>query len=143
LKQKPLEKETTQHEQKEKINRRSQSPQTRRSSSPGKRNCRSQGDDTRNIITQARVNRSLYEWDDEIMRTRKNKWGCYALPEGFAECRYPKDSNYPTTSKSMMGHKNPNYGCQIIFKPLKYSRAQGQQQCIACSYTSPAHHGLG
>jgi hypothetical protein len=78
----------------------------------------------------------------EIMRTRKKKWGCYALLKGFAERRYSKDSNYLTTSKSMMGHKNPNYGCETIFKPLKYSGDQGQLQCKACSYTSPTQHGL-
>jgi hypothetical protein len=79
----------------------------------------------------------------EIMRTRKHTWGRYALPIGFAECKYPKDLSYLTTSKSMTDHRNPNYGYQIIFKLLKYSGAQGQQQCKACSYTSPTHHGLG
>jgi hypothetical protein len=79
----------------------------------------------------------------EIMKMRKKKWERYALPEGFAECRYPKDSSYLKTSKSMTDHKNPNYGYQTIFKPLKYSGAQGQPQCKACHYTSPAQHSLG
>jgi hypothetical protein len=59
----------------------------------------------------------------EIMRTRKQRWGGYALPIGFAERKYPKDSSYPTISKSTTDHRNPNYGYQIIFKPFKYSGA--------------------
>jgi hypothetical protein len=29
------------------------------------------------------------------MKMRKSRWGRHALPTGFAECKYPKDSNYP------------------------------------------------
>jgi hypothetical protein len=79
----------------------------------------------------------------EIMKTRKKKLEHYALPEGFAERRYPKDSSYLTTNKNMMDHKNPNYGCQTVFKPFKYSGAQGQPQCKACNYSSPVQHSLG
>jgi hypothetical protein len=47
---------------------------------------------------------------NKIMKTMKKKWARYALPEGFAECGYPKDSSYDTIIKSMMDHKNPHYG---------------------------------
>jgi hypothetical protein len=50
------------------------------------------------------------------MKTKKKKWGRYALPAGFAERRYQKVLSYRMTSKNMMGHKNPNYGYQVIFK---------------------------
>jgi hypothetical protein len=53
-------------------------------------------------------------------RTAKRRWARYALPEGFAKCEYPKDSNYHTISRSMMGHKNLGYGYQITFKQYKY-----------------------
>jgi hypothetical protein len=53
----------------------------------------------------------------EIMRTRKKKWGHYALPEGFAEHKYPKDYNYLTTRGSTADHMNLNYGYRTIFKP--------------------------
>jgi hypothetical protein len=79
----------------------------------------------------------------KIMRMRKQRWGRYALPVGFVECKYPKDSSYLTISKSTTNHRNPNYGYQIIFKPFKYSGARGQQQCKVCSYTSSVQHGLG
>jgi hypothetical protein len=51
----------------------------------------------------------------ETMKTKKKKWGRYALPTGFTERRYPKVLSYHTTSKNMMGRRNPNYGYQIIF----------------------------
>jgi predicted RNA-binding Zn-ribbon protein involved in translation (DUF1610 family) len=74
---------------------------------------------------------------------KKRKWARYALPKGFAEHGYPKDSNYHMTSQNMMGRKNPSCGYQIIFRHYKYSEDQEQQRCKACSYTSPAQHSLG
>jgi hypothetical protein len=79
----------------------------------------------------------------ETMRTKKRKWEHYALSEGFAELGYPKDLSYHMASKNMMGHKNPSCSYQIIFRQYKYSEGQEQQQCKACSYTSPVQHGLG
>jgi hypothetical protein len=40
------------------------------------------------------------------MKMTTKRWARYALPEGFAKCGYPKDSNYHTTSKNMTGRKN-------------------------------------
>jgi hypothetical protein len=56
----------------------------------------------------------------KTMRTMKRRWARYALPEGFAEHEYLKDSNYHTTSRSMMGHKSLGYSYQTIFKQCKY-----------------------
>jgi hypothetical protein len=53
-------------------------------------------------------------------RMKIRKWGRYALPEGFIECGYPKDSSYHMTSRNMMGRKNPDYGYQTTFKQYKY-----------------------
>jgi hypothetical protein len=63
----------------------------------------------------------------KIMKMMKKRWARYALPEGFAECGYPKDSNYHTISKSMMGHKNLDYGYQTTYKQYKYSEEQEQR----------------
>jgi hypothetical protein len=54
------------------------------------------------------------------MKTMKKRWACYALLEGFAERENPKDSNYHTIRKSMMGHKNLDYGYQTTYKQYKY-----------------------
>jgi hypothetical protein len=79
----------------------------------------------------------------KTMRTTKRKWACYALAEGFVECEYPKDSNYHTIGRNMMGCKNPGCGYQTTFKQYKYLEEQEQQQCKAYNYTSPAQHGPG
>jgi predicted RNA-binding Zn-ribbon protein involved in translation (DUF1610 family) len=74
---------------------------------------------------------------------KRRKWARYALPEGFAEHGYPKDSSYHMTSKNTMGRKNPSCGYEIIFREYKYSEDQEQQRCKACSYTSWGQYGLG
>jgi hypothetical protein len=79
----------------------------------------------------------------KIMKTMKKRWARYALPEGFAEQGYPKDSSCHTISKSMMGRKNPRYGYHITCKQYKYSEEQEQRQCKVYSYTSPVQRGLG
>jgi hypothetical protein len=79
----------------------------------------------------------------KIMKTMKKRWARYALPEEFAEREYPKDLNYHTISKIMMGPKNPHYGYQTTYKQCKYSEERKQRRCKACSYTSPTQRGLG
>jgi hypothetical protein len=79
----------------------------------------------------------------KITKTTKKRWAHHALPAGFAERGYPKDSSYHTISKNMMGRKNPRYGYQITYKQYKYLEEQEQQPCKVCSYTSPAQHGSG
>jgi hypothetical protein len=68
-------------------------------------------EDTRNIIAQARVNKSHHAWREENYEDdEKERWARCALPVGFAKRGYPKDSSYLTTSKNMMGRKNLPYG---------------------------------
>jgi hypothetical protein len=55
----------------------------------------------------------------KIMWTMKNRWARYDLPEGFAEHEYPKDLNYHTINRSMMGHKDLNCGYQTTYKQYK------------------------
>jgi hypothetical protein len=52
----------------------------------------------------------------ETRRTKKQRWGCHALPARFAKRKFPSDSNYQMTNKNMMNRKNPNLGCQTTFK---------------------------
>jgi NADH:ubiquinone oxidoreductase subunit E len=79
----------------------------------------------------------------KITKAMKKRWARYALPEGFAERGYPKDSSCHTINKIMMGHKNPRYGYQTTYKQYKYSEEQEQRQCKVCNYTSPVQHGPG
>jgi hypothetical protein len=76
-------------------------------------------------------------------RSMKRRWAHHALPEGFTEREYPKDSNYHTISKNTMGHKNLGCGYQTTFKQRKYLEEQEQPQCKVYNYTSLAQHGPG
>jgi hypothetical protein len=55
----------------------------------------------------------------KITKTMKKRWAHYALPAGFAKRGYLKVSSCRTIKKSMMGHKNPLYGCQITCKQYR------------------------
>jgi hypothetical protein len=77
-------------------------------------------EDTRNIIAQARVNNSRYAWREENCEDDEKRWARYALPAGFAKRGYPKVSSCRKIKISMMGHKNPLYGCQITCKQYRY-----------------------
>jgi hypothetical protein len=56
------------------------------------------------------VNKSRYACDEENYEDEEKEMARYALPEGFTERGYPKDSNYHMTNKNMMGRKNPSCG---------------------------------
>jgi hypothetical protein len=63
-------------------------------------------------------------------KTTKKRWACYALPAGFAERGYPKNSSCHIISKNMMGRKNPRYGYQITCKQYKYLEEQEQRSWL-------------
>jgi hypothetical protein len=105
LQQKSLVQETTQHEQKKKRSRRSQSPQTRRSKSPNKGNYRSQRGDARNIITQSRVNRSHYEWDKGNYEDKETEMGALGFTCRVRRTQVPK-------------------GFKLLHNQQKYDRSQ-------------------
>jgi hypothetical protein len=138
-----LEKKATHHKESRKEEFKRQSSRNEASESSIDKNHQKRKEDARNIIAQARVNNACYAWKEENYKDDKKRWAHYALPAGFAECRYPKDSSCHTISKNMMGHMNPCYGFQTTCKQYKYSEEQEQQPCKVCSYTSPAQHGPG
>jgi hypothetical protein len=77
-------------------------------------------EDARNIIAQARVNKSRHAWREENYEDDKKRWARCALPAGFAKRGYPKDSSYRTTSKNMMCRKNLPYGYRITCRQCRY-----------------------
>jgi hypothetical protein len=125
LRQHSLEKKLTYYEDQGKKSRKYQSLQSQSSDSSGDKNRKARVEDARNIITQKKVNKARYAWKEENYEDDEKEMGAlcftrYALPEGFAEREYPKDSNYHTTSRNTMGHKSLGYGYQTIFKQCKY-----------------------
>jgi hypothetical protein len=58
----------------------------------------------------------------KIMKTTKKRRARYALPEGFAEQGYPKDSSCHTISKSMMDHKNHAMVIRLLASSINTQR---------------------
>jgi hypothetical protein len=77
------------------------------------------------------------------MKTTKKRWEHHALPAGFAQHQYPRDSNYLTINKSTTDHRNHSHGSQTIYKEYKYWEEPKKQQCKVCSYTSLVQQGHG
>jgi hypothetical protein len=50
------------------------------------------------------------------MKTMKKRWGRRALLIEFAPHQYPRVSNYPMTSKSMMDLRSHSHGSQITYR---------------------------
>jgi hypothetical protein len=82
LKQKCLGRKPTHHGHIGKRSRKSQSPQTQRSNSPGRENHEARRGDARSIITQARVNKSRYAWDEENYEDEEKEMGA-RVPKEF------------------------------------------------------------
>jgi hypothetical protein len=143
LRKQLLEIKATYQKEKRKEGLKHQPSQNEISESSGDEKHKTRKEDARNIIAQARVNNARYAWKEENYEDDEKEMGALCLPEGFAECGYPKDSSCRTISKSMTGRKNPHYGYQTTCKKYKYSEEQEQHQCKVCSYTSPAQRGPG
>jgi hypothetical protein len=79
--------------------RRSQSPrktlQPHRSKSPMKENRGPWEDDARNIITQARVNRSRYEWDEGNYEDKETGMGAPCFTRKVRRTQVPKGFKLP------------------------------------------------
>jgi hypothetical protein len=116
LRQHSSEKKSTYYKDQGKKSQKYQSSQSQSSDSSGDENHKARVEDARNIITQKKVNKARYAWKEKTTRAMERRWARYALPEGFAESGFPKDSYYHTTNKSTMGHNGLGYGYQTIFK---------------------------
>jgi hypothetical protein len=130
LRQKSLEKEATRHEQKGKRSRRSQSPQTRRSSSPRRRNYKAQREDARNIITQARVNRSRYEWDEGNYEDEEKEMGALCFTQRVRRTHVPKGFKLPHDQQKYDGSQEPELWLSDYLQAVKIlggSRAAAMQ----------------
>jgi hypothetical protein len=103
------EEKATHHKERQKEEFKRNSSRNESSESLGDERRQKRQEDARNIIAQARVNNSRYA--RKITKTMKKRWAHYALPAGFAKRGYLKISSCRTTKKSIMGRKNPLYGC--------------------------------
>jgi hypothetical protein len=55
----------------------------------------------------------------KITKTTKKRWACYALPAGFAERGYPKDSSCHMISKKYDGSQEPTLWLSDYLQAVK------------------------
>jgi hypothetical protein len=130
LRQKSVENEATHQEQTGKRRQKSQSPHTRRSSSPGGKNYKAQREDARNIITQARVNRSRYEWDEGNYEDKEKEMGALCFTRRVRRTHVPKGFKLPHDQQKYAGRQEPKLWLSDYLQVVKIlggSRATAMQ----------------
>jgi hypothetical protein len=89
------------------------------------------------------VNRSRYEWDEGNYEDKEKEMGALCFTRRVRRTQEPKGFKLPHDQQKYDGSQEPELWLSDYLQAVKNSGAQGQQQCKACSYTSPVHHGLG
>jgi hypothetical protein len=107
LRQKSLGREPTHHGHTGKISRKSQSPWTQRSNSPGRENHEARREDARNIITEARVNKSHYAWDEGNCENKEKEMGALCLTRRVCRTGVPKGLKLPHDQQKYDGSQEP------------------------------------
>jgi hypothetical protein len=107
LKQKYLGRELTHREHTGRRRRKSQSPLTRRTNSPGRKDHETRRKDTRNIITQARVNKSRYAWDEENYKDEEKEMGMLCFTRRVRRMQVPKGFKLPYDQQKYDGSQEP------------------------------------
>jgi hypothetical protein len=102
---------TTHRPQEGRRSRRSQSPRKAlhpcRSKSLGKENRGSQENDAHNIITQARVNKSRYEWDEGNYEDKETEMGVPCFTRRVHRTQVPKGFKIPHGQQKYDGSQEP------------------------------------
>jgi hypothetical protein len=83
-------------------------PQPHISKSPGKENRGSRENNACNIITQARVNRSRYEWDEGNSKDEETEIGAPCFTHRVRRMQVPKGFKLPHDQKKYDGSQNSN-----------------------------------
>jgi hypothetical protein len=107
LRQKSLGRESTHHEHTGKRSQKSQSPRTRITNSPDRQNHEARREDTRSIITQARVNKSRHEWDEGNHEDEEKEMGALCFTRRVRRTRVPKGFKLPHDQQKYDGSQEP------------------------------------
>jgi hypothetical protein len=90
LKEKSSGKKSIYHEYTGRRSQRSQSPPSQRTISPSKIDSEARREDARNIITQARVNKARYAWDEENYEDEEKEMGALCFTRRVRKTWVPK-----------------------------------------------------
>jgi hypothetical protein len=107
LKQKSLGKKSIYHEYTRRRSQRSQSPPSQRTSSPGKTDNEARMEDTRNIITHARVNKARYAGEEENYEDEEKEMGALCFTQRVHRTRVPKGFKLPHNQQKYDGSQEP------------------------------------
>jgi hypothetical protein len=130
LKQKSLRRESTWDEHTGRRSQKSQSPQTRRTNSPGREDHEAQRVDARNIITQARVNKSRYAWEEENYEDEEKEMGVLCFTRRVRRTWVPKGFKLPHNQQKYDGSQEPKLWLSDYLQEvqiLRGSRATAMQ----------------
>jgi hypothetical protein len=72
--------------------------------------------DARNIIAQARVNKSRHAWREENYEDDEKEMGALCFTRRVRKTRVHKGFKLPHDQQKYDGHKNLSYGCQITYR---------------------------
>jgi hypothetical protein len=103
---------------------RSRSPhdEAHRSRSPRQANCSSRDGDARNIITQERVNRSRYEWDEENYKDEETEMGASCFTHRVHKMQVPKGFQLPHDQQKYDGSQEPESWLSDYLQAVKIHR---------------------
>jgi hypothetical protein len=107
LKQKSSGKKSIYHEHTGRRSRRCQSPQSQRTNSLGKTDHEARTEDARNIITQARVNKARYAWDEENYEDKDKEMGALCFTRRVCRMQVPKGFKLPHDQQKYDGSQEP------------------------------------
>jgi hypothetical protein len=100
-------------------------------------------EDARNIIAQARVNKSRYAWKEENYEDDEKEMGALCFTHRVRKTRVPKGLKLPHDQEKYDGSQEPILWLSDYLQAVQILGEQEQQPCKVCSYTSPAQHGPG
>jgi hypothetical protein len=119
LRQKSLGREPTHHGHTGKISQKSQSPQTQKSDSPGRENHEARREDAKNIITQARVNKSCYTWVEGNYEDKEKEMGVLCFTRRVRRMRIPKGFKQSHDQQKYNGSQEPELWLSNYIQAVK------------------------
>jgi hypothetical protein len=107
LRKHPPEKKATYHKEKRKEGFKRQPSQNKTSESSGNEKRKTQKEDARNIIVQARVNNARYAWKEENYEDDEKEMGVLCFTRRVRRTRVPKGFKLPHDQQKYDGSQEP------------------------------------
>jgi hypothetical protein len=100
-------------------------------------------EDARNIIAQARVNKSRHACREENYEDDEKEMDASCFTHRVRKTRVPRGFKLPHDQQKYDGSQEPTLWLSDYLQAVQILGEQRQPQCKVYSYTSPAQHGPG